>query len=51
MTEIRKGQAPAPLTRAEFHERFQLRFLDPAYAVEHEAIARLEAIAWTAHQE
>ncbi len=51
MTDIRKGQAPAPLTRSEFHERFQVKFYDPAYAVEHEAIARLEEIAWQAHQE
>src|ERR1035437_8915986 len=51
MTKIRKGQAPAPLTRAEFHERFNVRFYDPAYEAEREAIARLEAIAWEAHQE
>ncbi len=51
MTKIRKGQAPAPLTRAEFHERFNVRFYDPAYAAEVEAIARLEAIAWDAHQD
>ena len=50
MTPIRTGQAPAPLTRAEFHQRFNLRYFDPAYAAEHEAIARLEAIAWEAHQ-
>ncbi len=51
MTKIRKGQAPAPLTRAEFHEHFAMRFYDPAYAVESDAIARLEAIAWGAVQE
>jgi len=51
MTKIRKGQAPAPMTRAEFHERFNVRFYDPAYEAEREAIARLEAIAWEAHQE
>ena len=51
MTKIRKGQAPAPLTRAEFHERFNVRFYDPAYEAGREAIARLEAIAWEAHQE
>src|SRR5450759_1733767 len=51
MTKIRKGQAPAPLTRDEFHERFNVRFYDPAYEAEREAIARLEAIAWEAHQE
>jgi multimeric flavodoxin WrbA len=51
MTKIRKGQAPTPLTRAEFHERFIVRFYDPAFAVESEAIARLEEIAWSAVQE
>ena len=49
--EIRKGQAPAFLTRAEFGERFRLRFYDPAFAPEHEAIARLEEIAWQALQD
>jgi hypothetical protein len=51
MSKIRKGQAPAALTRAEFHERFATRFYDPAYAVESDAIARLEEIAWGAVQE
>jgi multimeric flavodoxin WrbA len=51
MTTIRKGQAPAPLTRAEFHERFMVRFYDPAFAAEAAAIARLEEIAWGAVQE
>jgi multimeric flavodoxin WrbA len=48
--DIRVGQAPAALTRAEFHERFCNRFYDPAYAVENEAISRLEEIAWQAVQ-
>ncbi|MES2717051.1 MAG: flavodoxin family protein [Pseudomonadota bacterium] len=51
MTKIRTGQAPPPLTRAQFQERFLLRFYDPAYKVEGEAIARLEVIAWDALQE
>jgi len=51
MTKIRTGQAPAPLTRAEFHQRFMVRFYDPAFAPESEAISRLEDIAWDAHQE
>ena len=51
MTKIRTGQAPAELTRAEFSERFNVRFYDPAYAPEREAISRLEAIAWDAVQE
>jgi multimeric flavodoxin WrbA len=49
-TEIRKGQAPAPLERTEFAVRFRKSFLDPAYRPEDEAIARLEAIAWDAYQ-
>lgn len=51
MTKIRKGQAPASLTRAEFQERFNVRYYDPAYAPERDAIARLEQIAWEAMQE
>lgn len=51
MTKIRTGQAPAGLTRAQFHERYQRRFHDPAFQVEREAIARLEEIAWQALQE
>lgn len=48
---IRKGQAPNPLSRAEFHARFAVRFYDPAFAGEREAIARLEEIAWDAMQQ
>ena len=51
MTKIRTGQANVPLTRAQFHEHYQLKFYDPAFADEHEAIARLEEIAWQALQE
>ncbi|MEO8124785.1 MAG: hypothetical protein ABI633_12115 [Burkholderiales bacterium] len=51
MTKIHKGQAPARLTRAEFHRRFNVRFYDPTYTVEQDVIARLEAIAWGAHQD
>ena len=47
-TKIRKGQAPAPLTRAEFSLRFRNRFQDPAFGPEDEAIGRLETIAWEA---
>lgn len=50
MIKIRTGQTPAPLSRAEFHERFRGRYYDPAYAAETEAIDRLEAIAWDALQ-
>jgi multimeric flavodoxin WrbA len=48
--KIRTGQAPAPLTREQFHERFIVRFYDPAFAAERDAIGRLEDIAWQAMQ-
>ena len=51
MTDIRKGQAPAPLTREEFHRRFVVRFYDPAFKAEGDAIGRLEDIAWGAYKE
>lgn len=51
MTEIRKGQQPAALTREQFHERFMRRFQDPAYRAEADAIARLETIAFQAMKE
>lgn len=50
MTKIHTGQASAPLTRTQFHERFNVHFYDPAFEPEREAIARLEAIAWEALQ-
>ena len=51
MTQIRKGQAPAPLERAAFSERFRAFFFDPAFRTEDASIERLEAIAWDAYQE
>jgi multimeric flavodoxin WrbA len=45
---VRKGQAPAVLSRKVFHERFMQSFMDPAFKPEAEAIARLEAVAWDA---
>ncbi|OGU24657.1 MAG: NADPH-dependent FMN reductase [Hydrogenophilales bacterium RIFOXYD1_FULL_62_11] len=51
MIEIRKGQAPAPLTRPEFSARFKASFIDPAFRAEDASIARLEEIAWQAHSE
>ncbi|MEL4180873.1 flavodoxin family protein [Roseateles sp. PN1] len=51
MSTIRTGQAPAPLTRAEFSIRFKAHFYDPAFEAEVAAIERLEAIAWTALQQ
>ena len=49
MIEIRKGQAPAPLGRAEFSARFRASFVDPAFRTEDASIARLEDIAWEAY--
>jgi multimeric flavodoxin WrbA len=51
MTPIRTGQAPDTLTREQFQQRFNLRFYDPAFDAERDAIGRLEAIAWEAMQE
>jgi multimeric flavodoxin WrbA len=51
MTEVRKGQAPAVLSRKLFHERFMKSFMDPAYRAEDEAISRVETIAWEAYQQ
>jgi multimeric flavodoxin WrbA len=50
MTKPRTGQAPPPLTRDEFGERFRRSFYDPAFEREREAIARLEAIAWDGYE-
>lgn len=49
MIEIRKGQAPKPLQRAEFGLRFRNSFVDPAFRTEDSSIARLEEIAWQAY--
>ena len=51
MIKIRKGQAPAPLSRVAFHERYMQSFLDPAFEAENKALARLEDIAWDAYKE
>ncbi|MDP3795525.1 MAG: NAD(P)H-dependent oxidoreductase [Polaromonas sp.] len=51
MTDIRKGQAPAVLSRSVFHERFMQPFMDPAFRAEDSAISRVEQIAWEAYQQ
>lgn len=51
MTDIRTGQAPATLDRKQFHERFIVRFYDPAFAAESDAIERIEHIAWQAYED
>src|ERR1700742_721367 len=49
MPEVRKGQAPAKLTSAEFSRRFRCSFYDPGFDAERDSIARLEEIAWQAY--
>ncbi|MGZ8259869.1 MAG: flavodoxin family protein, partial [Caldimonas sp.] len=51
MSEVRKGQAPAPLTRDEFGRRFRGSFVDPAFQAEGDALARIEEIAWHGYDE
>ncbi|MEP7282121.1 MAG: NAD(P)H-dependent oxidoreductase [Rubrivivax sp.] len=51
MTPHRTGQAAPPLGREAFGERFRQQFFDPAYAVEADALARIEQIAWEAYDE
>ncbi len=51
MIQIRKGQAPDPLQRSQFGERFRASFMDPAFRAEEPSIGRLEEIAWVAYTE
>jgi len=51
MTRIRKGQAPEPLSREHFAERYRAFFMDPAFRAEDASIERLEVIAWQAYTE
>ncbi|MES2509166.1 MAG: flavodoxin family protein [Pseudomonadota bacterium] len=51
MIKIRKGQAPAVLTRSAFHDRFMQRFQDPAFRAEEDALKKLEDVAWDAYKE
>ena len=46
MTKLRTGQAPPPMSREAFRQHFDNFFLDPAFAADRDAIARVEAIAW-----
>lgn len=48
-TPARKGQAPGHLDREEFGRRFRQSFDDPAFAAEHEALQRIEIVAWDAY--
>src|SRR5690348_603634 len=47
----RTGQAPPMLGREEFGKRFRIAFYDPSFQPEHDAIARLEEIAWKNYQD
>ena len=51
MIQIRKGQAPAPLGREQFSQRYRAAFFDAAFRAEDASISRLEAIAWQAYIE
>src|SRR4051794_27765943 len=51
MTEVRKGQAPAKLSRDDFGERFRQLFVDPAFDGERTALGRVEEIAWHNYSE
>ena len=51
MTQVRKGQAPDPVSREEFRARFRAGFYDPAFRAHDARIDELEAIAWDAYSE
>jgi multimeric flavodoxin WrbA len=51
MTKIRKGQAPAQLSRIQFHDRFAQSFKDPLFAPEESALTRVEDVAWKAYED
>ena len=46
MVDVRKGQTSFPMTREEFHARYQQFYFDPDFDDERDAIGRLEEIAW-----
>jgi multimeric flavodoxin WrbA len=46
MTRVRKGQAPAKLERADFHQRFIRIFADPRFESLRDDLARVEDMAW-----
>jgi multimeric flavodoxin WrbA len=48
--DVRKGQAPDMLARAEFGRRFRTRFAGQAYAAAEDAVAQLEEIAWREYE-
>lgn len=46
MIKIRKGQAPAPLERNEFHLQFFRSFVDPTFDTVKDALSKVEEVAW-----
>jgi multimeric flavodoxin WrbA len=46
MTQIRKGQAPAPLERTEFRLQFFRSFADPAFDAVKDALNDVAEVAW-----
>jgi multimeric flavodoxin WrbA len=48
---VRTGQAPAPLSREAFGERFRQAFFDPVFDVEQAALSRIEVLAWDAYEQ
>src|SRR6185503_5951877 len=50
IVDVRTGQGPGKLDRAEFTQRFRAHFDDPAFDDARDSIAALEAIAWDAYQ-
>ncbi len=46
MTQIRKGQAPAPLERTEFRLQFFRSFADPAFDTVRDALNDVAEVAW-----
>ncbi len=51
MTVPRKGQAPAPLDRNEFHLEFRKSFLDPAFGGVATQLDAVEEIAWVNYKD
>jgi multimeric flavodoxin WrbA len=47
MIEPRKGQAPEPMDRNQFHDEFLKSFFDPAFDTVRDALAQVEEVAWS----
>lgn len=51
MVDVRKGQAPDPMTREEFARHFRHAFDDPAFELAAPALAQVEQISWEAYRD